>query len=195
MPKKTYAEAKKADKNLDSYIAQRKKLKKGSPEYNAIQNKINAAYGVEKRHPAEPAAPKVERSYSPTYAKAELRHEIQKAKDKKAGIKRADGSDKGESVIVKDRKGVKEAKEQHEAQKPPKSIKAIRKDYRAEEKSLRKGRRRGDEDDSLYDTGDRKSKKGRKDRMKEEVKQVREEKRKAKEKTKKLQKKYKDITS
>ena len=52
MPKKTYAEAKSADKNLDSYIAQRKKLKKGSPEYNAIQNKINAAYGVEKRHPA-----------------------------------------------------------------------------------------------------------------------------------------------
>lgn len=183
MPKKTYAEAKKADKNLDSYIAKRKKLKKGSPEYNAIQNKINAAYGIEKRHPAEPAAPTVERTKSPTLAKAELRHEIEKDKDKKAGT----GVSKGESVIVKDKPGTPE--------KQPKSIKAIRKDYRAEEKSLRKGRRRGDEDDSLYDTGDRKSKKGRKDRMKDEVRQVREENRKAKDKRKKLQKKYKDTTS
>ena len=44
--KGTYASAKKKDPNLDSYIAQRKKLKKGSPEYNKIQGKINAAYGV-----------------------------------------------------------------------------------------------------------------------------------------------------
>jgi len=44
--KGTYASAKKKDPNLDSYIAQRKKLKKGTPEYNKIQGKINAAYGV-----------------------------------------------------------------------------------------------------------------------------------------------------
>ena len=147
--------------------------------------------------PAEPAAPKVERSYSPTYAKAELRHEIQKDKDKKEGIKRPGGSDKGESVISSQRPLTEAYKKQHEAQKPPKSIKAIKKDYRAEEKSLRKGRRRGDEDDSLYDTGDRKSKKGRRDRMKGEVKQAKGENsiRRAEDKRKKLQKNYKDITN
>ena len=46
-----YAKAKKKDPNLDSYIRERKKHKKGSPEYNRIQNKINEAYGVSKRHP------------------------------------------------------------------------------------------------------------------------------------------------
>jgi hypothetical protein len=45
-----YARAKKNDPNLDSYIAGRKKHKKGSAEYNAFQNKINKAYGVKKRH-------------------------------------------------------------------------------------------------------------------------------------------------
>lgn len=41
----SYAEAKKRDPKLDSYIKQRKGLKKGTPEYNAVQNKINKAYG------------------------------------------------------------------------------------------------------------------------------------------------------
>jgi hypothetical protein len=45
-----YAKAKKKDPNLPSYIKERKKHAKGSAEYNAIQNKINAAYGVSKRH-------------------------------------------------------------------------------------------------------------------------------------------------
>ena len=45
-----FAEAKKKDPNLSKYVAERKKHKKGSPEYNAIQNKINKAYGVSKRH-------------------------------------------------------------------------------------------------------------------------------------------------
>ena len=40
-----YSKAKKADANLDSYIAKRKGLTKGTPEYNAVQNKINKAYG------------------------------------------------------------------------------------------------------------------------------------------------------
>jgi len=45
-----YSRAKKNDPNLDNYIRERKKHKKGSPEYNRIQNKINEAYGVKKRH-------------------------------------------------------------------------------------------------------------------------------------------------
>tara|TARA_R100001460_G_scaffold14182_1_gene31888 strand:- start:918 stop:1526 length:609 start_codon:yes stop_codon:yes gene_type:complete len=48
--KLTYAQAKKNDPNLSKYIAERKKYKKGSPEYKVVQNKINAAYRVKKRH-------------------------------------------------------------------------------------------------------------------------------------------------
>ena len=48
--KDPYAEAKKRDPNLDKYIAERDKHKKGSEAYNAAQNRINKAYGVKKRH-------------------------------------------------------------------------------------------------------------------------------------------------
>lgn len=41
----TYADAKKKDPKLDSYIKIRNNSEKGSPEYTAAQNKINAAYG------------------------------------------------------------------------------------------------------------------------------------------------------
>ncbi len=41
----SYADALKKDSKLNSYIKQRKGLTKGTPEYNAVQNKINAAYG------------------------------------------------------------------------------------------------------------------------------------------------------
>ena len=44
-----YSNAKQRDSNLDSYIKERNQLrdsgKKGSSEYNAVQNKINKAYG------------------------------------------------------------------------------------------------------------------------------------------------------
>ena len=43
--KGTYAYAKKQNPKLDSLIKQRKGLKKGTKEYNAIQNQINTAYG------------------------------------------------------------------------------------------------------------------------------------------------------
>ena len=43
--KDPYAEAKKRDPKLPEYIKQRKGLKKGTVEYNRIQNKINKAYG------------------------------------------------------------------------------------------------------------------------------------------------------
>jgi hypothetical protein len=42
--KLTWAEAKKNDPNLSKYVAERKKHQKGSPEYKAVQAKINAAY-------------------------------------------------------------------------------------------------------------------------------------------------------
>tara|TARA_R110000751_G_scaffold306843_1_gene426366 strand:+ start:57 stop:1061 length:1005 start_codon:yes stop_codon:yes gene_type:complete len=57
--KGTYGEAKKKDPNLDSYIAARKKHKKGTKEYNTFQNKINKAYGVGPTDRAEvPTGPK-----------------------------------------------------------------------------------------------------------------------------------------
>tara|TARA_R110002012_G_scaffold227971_1_gene400162 strand:- start:539 stop:1417 length:879 start_codon:yes stop_codon:yes gene_type:complete len=54
--KGTYASAKKKDPKLDSYIAQRKKLKKGTAEYNRVQNKINAAYSKGPQREAGPTA-------------------------------------------------------------------------------------------------------------------------------------------
>ena len=61
---KTYKEALKNDKNLPSYILERKKLvdadKKGSEEYNRLQNKINRAYRADKRHEEVPTKEETE---------------------------------------------------------------------------------------------------------------------------------------
>ena len=43
--KSPYERALEKDSNLPSYIKERKKHEKGTPEYNAAQNKINKAYG------------------------------------------------------------------------------------------------------------------------------------------------------
>ena len=48
LSKRTYAEAKKADPSLDSYISERKKYDAGSSEYEELQAKINAAYGTKR---------------------------------------------------------------------------------------------------------------------------------------------------
>ena len=45
-----YAEALKKDSKLGDYVKARKGLKKDSPEYAKLQNKINAAYGNKKRY-------------------------------------------------------------------------------------------------------------------------------------------------
>lgn len=52
--KTTYADAKKKDPKLDSYIKIRNNSEKGSPEYTSAQNKINKAYG---RGPQRKVAP------------------------------------------------------------------------------------------------------------------------------------------
>ena len=49
-----YANAAKKDSKLGEYVKARKSLKKGSPEWNANQNKINKAYGVKKRYDETP---------------------------------------------------------------------------------------------------------------------------------------------
>jgi len=49
--KDPYAEAAKRDPNLGEYVKLQKSLEKGSNEWNKNQNKINKAYGIDKRHP------------------------------------------------------------------------------------------------------------------------------------------------
>jgi hypothetical protein len=79
--KRSYADAKEADANLGSYISERKKHKKGSAEYNKVQNKINEAYGVSKRHGTTKASgsgtketkPKDHHRYTARKQMAELR--------------------------------------------------------------------------------------------------------------------------
>ena len=43
--------------SLSSLVSKRKGLKKGSAEYAKVQNAINKAYGVKKRHKATVASP------------------------------------------------------------------------------------------------------------------------------------------
>lgn len=68
-----YSRAKKNDPNLDNYIRERKKHKKGSPEYNRIQNKINKAYGVSKRHPVGGTSTQTQTVTSKQPSKADIK--------------------------------------------------------------------------------------------------------------------------
>jgi len=52
--KKGQKKAKEAGHNLDDLVKQRKGLKKGTTEYNKVQNKINAALGSKKRYDEGP---------------------------------------------------------------------------------------------------------------------------------------------
>lgn len=66
---RSYSEALKADKQLGSYISQRKKLQeqgfdKTSDAYKSLQNKINAAYGVSKRYEMSDAYKKAQAAVS-----------------------------------------------------------------------------------------------------------------------------------
>ena len=48
--KRATQRAKKSGESISSLVAKRKGLKKGTAEYNAVQNKINKAYGSRVRH-------------------------------------------------------------------------------------------------------------------------------------------------
>jgi len=54
--KRASVSAKKSGTTISALVQSRKKYKKGSKEYNVIQNRINKAYGVKKRHgkPVQP---------------------------------------------------------------------------------------------------------------------------------------------
>jgi hypothetical protein len=63
---KNYAAAVKKDPKLPEYIKQRKGLKKGTKEYATVQNKINKAYGVSKRHSVATTTKSTNRSQKTT---------------------------------------------------------------------------------------------------------------------------------
>jgi len=85
-PGDPYGRAKKNDPNLDNYIRERKKYPKGSPEYNKLQNKINEAYGVSKRHPVGGASNTTKTVTSAKPSKADIKKtKIQSKADKRKG--------------------------------------------------------------------------------------------------------------
>ena len=103
-----YAKAAKKDSKLGDYVKARKSLKKGSPEWNANQNKINAAYGVKKRY-EETAKPAT--TTTTTEKTTETKVEGKVETSKKAGKIRAKGeavlADKNMSTEDKQRKALK----------------------------------------------------------------------------------------
>jgi len=75
---KTWTKAVKKQKkaggdSLSSLVKKRSGLTKGTAEYASVQNKINAAYGVKKRHKATVASP------AKTFGKEGLKKKAQKA--------------------------------------------------------------------------------------------------------------------
>ena len=66
---------------LSSLVEKRKSLKKGSAEYAAVQNKINKAYGVKKRHKAE--SPRKQERANDAKIKAANKANIKKQQAKK----------------------------------------------------------------------------------------------------------------
>tara|TARA_A100001391_G_scaffold116077_1_gene78526 strand:- start:240 stop:917 length:678 start_codon:yes stop_codon:yes gene_type:complete len=97
--KDPYAEAKKRDPKLPQYIKQRQGLKKGTPEYNAVQDKINKAYGVTKRHSTETVRKNVGNNKSVTKDKNKATGEVNKVKTKT----RRGGQLKKEVSVKKDK--------------------------------------------------------------------------------------------
>ena len=112
-----YDKAKKNNPNINELIKNQKKFKKGSPEWNANQNKINEAYGVKKRYPVAETTttPKTEEKTKPTKTEkviakgdkkiAEVKENVSKktAKLSKKEAKKLYGKDSKEYLEAKKR--------------------------------------------------------------------------------------------
>jgi len=81
---------------LSSLVSKRKGLTKGTAEYAAVQNKINKAYGVEKRHKATVASKPKKTAAKPDVRK--IVKNIAKSKTKKPIGETVETSYDGESV-------------------------------------------------------------------------------------------------
>jgi len=167
--KKTYAEAKKADPKLDSYIKKRNALraagKTNSAEYRAVQNKINAAYGVGTRRRETPNVEKMESktvSSMRTAPKAKTKGATSSKSKSKGSTGSSTASKRKTGVESKDKAvarqlrdiGIEDNKEvsfdspspkkstsKKEARKSRrKAIKASRKEGRKERRAIRRGK-------------------------------------------------------
>jgi len=112
-----YDKAKKNNPNINELIKNQKKFKKGSPEWNANQNKINEAYGVKKRYPVAETTttPPTEEKTKPTKTEkviakgdkkiAEVKENVSKktAKLSKKEAKKLYGKDSKEYLEAKKR--------------------------------------------------------------------------------------------
>jgi len=96
--------------DLNSLVAQRKNLEKGSPEYNVVQNKINQALGSKKRH-TEGAHRSSETDNS---SKVVYKDKEEGTKDKQKTKKTSYGSK--EKIVTKGPEGTKKTvvKKDHE---------------------------------------------------------------------------------
>ena len=104
----SYETAKKNDPNLDKYIAERKLYKAGSAEYEALQAKINAAYGKNRSETLKTA--QVKKHATDTSRKAGT-PKVEETKSEDVDIKKTEPKfktkTKTQKVFGKDRKVTK----------------------------------------------------------------------------------------
>ena len=136
MAKSTYAEAKKKNPNLDKLIEKRKGLDKGTPEYNAVQNKINKAYG--KGPQRDESMPRMESKKAVTdvtkikAAAPKPKSAMDKAED---AIKAGDAKGAKKAIKESDMKGkVKRKVKRVAAQEARKTKRAAKKNERVDKK-------------------------------------------------------------
>ena len=124
-----YADAAKKDPKLGEYVKARKGLKKGTPEWNANQNKINAAYGVKKRY--DEGTPKVEEAKVDETKVDETKVDETKVEETKAEKITKNAGEKVDKITTRGDKKVERIKAR-------KAKRAERKESRVENRAGRK---------------------------------------------------------
>ena len=90
---------------LSSLVAKRKGLTKGSAEYASVQNKINKAYGVKKRHKATVPSPK---PIGQSYETAEASKPTPSGPESPVGKKEYEAKPGQKSTLMRNRPKAKE---------------------------------------------------------------------------------------
>ena len=114
----SYAEAKKKDPNLDTYIAERKKHEPGSAEYESAQAKVNVAYGAKRSEKLKTAQVK----------------KVTEAKGKAKGVERTEAH-KERYTVKKAEKGVAKAQKDIKTAGKEVAKTVTKKDLRKEKKT------------------------------------------------------------
>ena len=114
----SYAEAKKKDPNLDTYIAERKKHEPGSAEYESAHAKVNVAYGAKRSEKLKTAHVK----------------KVTEAKGKAKGVERTEAH-KERYTVKKAEKGVAKAQKDIKTAGKEVAKTVTKKDLRKEKKT------------------------------------------------------------